>query len=282
MLERIAGTAAAIKRDLARKYAGSAHIQEAIPSVSSGRFPVGERRLRMLHDFAENNPIYFNSFEQDLAGVPCTVYEGDINEYWLGSIKHGSSCQPFYPTWIISAFVLAAVADGMGLREIVDIGSGDGRIAFCGGVMGMRPHSIEVDGALVGLQETICRGTGQDVNPECRDALEYDYSGLRLTRPALVVGGLPQMGGEILAAGVADGVAGSVPSPAADACLVLAGTHSRGRPAAGGPGPDPDEAGGWGAFVKGRGLRVVRTVCLPTVWTFDQRVDTPYVYARFR
>ena len=86
-----------IKRDFAKNYSGSAHIQEVIPSQISDDFPIDKNHLEQLHNFAEKNPIYFNSFEEDILGIPCMVYEGDINDYWLNSIKHGSSCQPFYP-----------------------------------------------------------------------------------------------------------------------------------------------------------------------------------------
>ena len=95
-----------IKRDFAKNYSGSAHIQEVIPSQTSDDFSIDENHLKQLHAFAEKNPIYFNSFEEDILGISCMVYEGDINDYWLNSIKHGSSCQPFYPTWIMSALSL--------------------------------------------------------------------------------------------------------------------------------------------------------------------------------
>ncbi len=70
--------------------------------------------------------------KEKINDILCTIYEGDINQYWLNSIKHGSSCQPFYPTWIMSAYIMASIANHLDYKELVDIGSGDGRIAFCG------------------------------------------------------------------------------------------------------------------------------------------------------
>jgi len=67
-----------IKQDFAKNYAGSAHIQEVIPSYVSEQFQLDADHLQMLHDFAQKNPIYFNSFEQKIAGIPCIVYEGEL------------------------------------------------------------------------------------------------------------------------------------------------------------------------------------------------------------
>ena len=191
-----------IKRDFAKNYSGSAHIQEVIPSQISDDFPIDKNHLKQLHNFAEKNPIYFNSFEEDILGIPCMVYEGDINDYWLNSIKHGSSCQPFYPTWIMSAYVMALIAKKMNFSELVDIGSGDGRIAFCGKILDFTSYSIEIDDTLVELQNTISTQTNQNFNPKCEDALEFDYSKLNLKNPAFFIGGLPQMGGEFLATSI--------------------------------------------------------------------------------
>lgn len=279
MLETIVQTAVAIKRNLAKEYRGNAHIQEALPSDASDMFPIDGQQLRALHNFAKKNPIYFNSFEQELAGVACTIYEGDINEYWLNSIKHGSSCQSFYPTWIVSAFVLAKIVQEAGFREVVDIGSGDGRIAFCGKVLGMRAHSIEVDDVLVELQRAICDETGHDIRPQCHDAINYDYSQLHLTHPVLLVGALPQMGGDVLAEGVIGRMAGVLQSTAEEVGMVLAGMHSKRELLV---GHGNDQTGGWDAFIQKHGLRKTRTVSLPTVWTFDQQVETPYTCTMLR
>ena len=102
MLDEFVQNLIKIKQNFAKNYSGSAHIQEVIPSQVSNEFPMDASHLKQLHEFAEKNPIYLNSFEQNILGIPCVVYEGDINDYWLNSIKHGSSCQPFYPTWIMS------------------------------------------------------------------------------------------------------------------------------------------------------------------------------------
>ncbi len=270
----LAGELVEIKRCFARDYTGHAHIQEAIPSPVSEKFQSHSGYLAQLHDFAIKNPIYLNHYTASINGTCCTVYEGDINQYWLNSIKHGSSCQPFYPTWIMSAYVLANTAKEMGYTELVDIGSGDGRIAFCGTILGQTAHSIEIDDVLAGLQDTICQSTKQNFHPECMDALEFDYSRLRLVRPVFFIGGLPQMGGDILAAGIIDRIK-SIPDLKENTCIVFAGTNAR-RELSG-----DLQDGGWSSLISRYNLKVLNTVSLPTIWTFDQAAETPYIYTTF-
>ena len=275
MLDDLVVNLIRIKQDFAKHYTGSAHIQEIIPSHASHSFPIDENHLKQLHTFAEKNPIYFNSFEEIISGVSCIVYEGDINDYWLNSIKHGSSCQPFYPTWIMSAYVMASIAKELGYSELVDIGSGDGRIAFCGKILGFNSHSIEIDDVLVGLQDTICTQTNQNFNPKCADALEFDYSELNLKTPVFFIGGLPQMGGDLLAASIIEKI-NSIANLKTSTGVVFAGTHTQ-RQLSGNL-----SNGGWSTLIEKHQLNVIDTVSLPTVWTFDQLVETPYIFTKFQ
>ena len=121
------------------------------------------------------------------------MYEGDINKYWLNSIQHDSSHAPFSPTWIMSGYLISLFAKQNGYSEIIDVGSGDGRIAYCGGILGMESYSIELDDLLVDLQKSLT--TNVNFNPNCFDATQFDYSSLNLSRPLFFIGGLAQMGG---------------------------------------------------------------------------------------
>ena len=264
-----------IKRDFAKNYSGNAHIQEVIPSQISDDFPIDKNHLKQLHNFAEKNPIYFNSFEEDILGIRCMVYEGDINDYWLNSIKHGSSCQPFYPTWIMSAYVMALIAKKMNFSELVDIGSGDGRIAFCGKILDFTSYSIEIDDTLVELQNTISTQTNQNFNPKCEDALEFDYSILNLKNPAFFIGGLPQMGGEFLATSIIEKINNKI-NLKKNTGIIFAGTNTK-RQLSGNLSD-----GGWSSLIQTHQLDVINTVSLPTVWTFDQLVETPYIFTKFK
>ena len=273
MLEQIAKNLVMLKQEFAQSYDGHSHIQEFIPISASELFPINNKHLESLHAFAVKNPIYHNVYEQKIAGILCKVYEGDINEYWLNSIKHGSSCQPFYPTWILSAYIAVLIAKNSGYTELVDIGSGDGRIAYCAKILDLQPTSIEIDDVLVELQNTILTATKINFNPICADAFEFDYSSLNLTHPVFFIGGLPQMGGDILAANIIEKISNT--DLQKNTCIVFAGTHSK-RQLSG-----SQSEGGWSSLIDKCSLKVIQTAILPTIWTFDQLEDTPYIYAEF-
>lgn len=273
MLDQIAKNLVMLKQEFAQIYAGHSHIQELIPISTSESFPINDNHLELLHNFAAKNPIYHNSYEQKIAGILCKVYEGDINEYWLNSIKHSSSCQPFYPTWILSAYIAASTAKSFDYKELVDIGSGDGRIAYCAKILDLQTASIEIDDVLVELQNDILTATKVNFNPICADAIEFDYSSLNLTRPVFFIGGLPQMGGDVLATNIIEKISST--NLKKNTCIVFAGTNSK-RQLSG-----SQSEGGWSSLIDKHGLKVIKTVTLPTIWTFDQLVDTPYIYTKF-
>ena len=199
MIEELAKNLVNIKKEFAKRYDGKSQIQEVIPISKSEMFPIKQQDLELLHQFATKNPIYYNSYEKTVGKTLCIVYEGDINKYWLNSIKHDTSCQPFSPTWIMSAYVGVLIAKDLGYQEVIDIGSGDGRIAFCAKVLDLESYSIEIDDMLVDLQKLL---TILDFHPYCSDAITFDYSSLNLTRPVFFIGGIAQMGGTALASGV--------------------------------------------------------------------------------
>lgn len=273
MFDQIEKKLAKLKQEFAKTYNGNSHIQELIPISTSKDFPIDNNHLEYLHNFALKNPIYHNSYEQNILGISTRVYEGDINEYWLNSIKHGSSCQPFYPTWIFSAYITTLIAKNFNFKELVDIGSGDGRIAYCAKFLGLQTTSIEIDDVLVELQNTISTATKVDFNSICADAVEFDYSSLKLTNPVFFIGGLPQMGGDVLAASIIEKI--SLTSLKNNAGIVFAGTHSKRQLS------NNQSHGGWSSLIDKHGLKVIKTISLPTIWTFDQNVDTPYIYTKF-
>jgi len=273
MLEQIAKNLVMLKQEFTQLYHGHSHIQELIPISTSESFPINDDHLELLHNFAAKNPIFHNSYEQKIGCILCKVYEGDINEYWLNSIKHGSSCQPFYPTWILSAYIAASIAKSFDYKELVDIGSGDGRIAYCAKILDLQATSIEIDDVLVELQNNILATTKINFNPICTDAIEFDYSLLNLIRPVFFIGGLPQMGGDVLATNIIEKISST--SLKKNTCIVFAGTHSKRQLS------NNQSEGGWSSLIDKHGLKVIKTVSLPTIWTFDQLDDTPYIYTKF-
>ena len=268
MIETMAKDLIKLKKSFTETYSGNSQIQEFIPRLNSDTFPVEQSHLELLHQFAKKNPIYYNSLEETIGNVSCTVYEGDFNRYWLNSIQHGSSNAPFSPTWIFSAYLAVLGAKNLGYEEIIDIGSGDGRIAFCANVLGLESYSIEIDGSLVDLQNHLTPIL--DFHPYCADATLFDYSSLNLNRPVFFLGGLAQMGGSRLASGVIDKIN---PAVLKNSGWVFAGTYSQKYPS------DPKNHGGWGTLLEQNRLKPIQTIVLPTAWTFNEKEDTPYIFA---
>ncbi|HUT05235.1 MAG TPA: hypothetical protein VMW74_00895 [Nitrosopumilaceae archaeon] len=278
MIEDIAKNFTALKQEFSNVYSGNSHIQEIIPLSKSDKFPLDEKDLEMLHSFVEKNPIYYNSYEQIISQIPCKVYEGDINQYWLNSISHGSSYQPFYPTWVLSAYLISLEAKNLDYKEVLDIGSGDGRIAYCAKILGLETYSIEVDESLVDLQKLLTFATKIDFNPICADAVEFDYSDLNLKHPVFFIGGLAQMGGDILASSIIEKL-NAITNLKKNIGMTFAGTYSRKYF----PGTQSENMseGGWKSIIDKNNLKVIKTITLPTVWTFDQPIDTPYIFTKF-
>jgi len=259
-----------LKKEFVNVYAGNSQIQELIPKSKSELFPIEESHLNLLHRFATKNPIYYNSFEKKIGSVDCIVYEGDINKYWLNSIQHDSSKAPFSPTWIMSGYVGALFAKEMGYSEIIDIGSGDGRIAYCAKILDLSSCSIEIDNLLVDLQISLT--TLLNFNPFCSDATVFDYSSLNLSHPMFFIGGLAQMGGTFLATGVLNKI-NSISNLKQKTGWVFAGTLSNKYM------PDPKNEAGWGTLIENNHLKSVQTISLPAAWTFHESDDVMYIFA---
>lgn len=271
MIENLAKNLVSLKQEFSHVYDGTSHIQEVMPVSTSEIFPIDDDILDSLHLFAKKNPIYYNSYEQSISGVSCIVYEGDINKYWLNSIQQSSSCAPFSPTWILSAYVSSLMAKNLEYKQVIDIGSGDGRIAYCSKILGLHSYSIEIDDMLVNLQNSISESTGVIFNPICHDALSFDYVSLNLESPTFFIGGLAQMGGTALASGVLEKITQSSLLKE-NVGMVLVGTSSQKYPA------DPMGHYGWGTLIDKYSLNITKNLTLPTVWTFKETNDTHYIF----
>jgi len=261
-----------LKSDFIRSYKKEGYLREILPLSQSNTLKISDGMLKSLHKFAESNPIYFNSHDIEFSGLVCRVYEGDINEYWLGCKKHDTSYQPFYPTWILSALALAYGAKSLGYRELVDIGSGDGRISYCAKLLGMESYGIEIDHDLAELQQSISNITNIMCNAIRADATCFDYGTLNLSKPIFLISGLPEMG-EMLANSVIKQVK-TIGTLKHVAGFNFMGSHvmkSLTR---------DHTSWGWGKVINEFDLEMIDIVTLPTHWTTDQLIDTPYVYAR--
>ncbi|HEX2557393.1 MAG TPA: hypothetical protein VHK86_03650, partial [Nitrososphaera sp.] len=173
-----------------------------------------------------------------------------------------------------SAFALVLAAKSLGYRELVDVGSGDGRIAYCAKLLNMESYGIEIDPDLVQLQHVISTVTGVKYGTIRSDATRFDYRTLKLSRPMFFISGLPEMG-EMLANSVIEQVS-SIENLKRQAGFNFMGSHVM-------KSFSRDHTGwGWGNIIASFDLELAGTFTLPTHWTTDEVVDTAYVYTRCR
>ena len=271
MINDIAKNLVELKQEFVNVYDGNSQIQEFIPKSTSKLFPIEQSHLDLLHEFTTKNPIYYNSFEKKIGSVDCIVYEGDINKYWLNSIQHGSSKAPFSPTWIMSGYIGVLFAKQLGYSEVIDIGSGDGRIAYCAKILDLESYSIEIDDMLVDLQNLLT--STLNFHPYCADAIAFDYSSLNLLQPIFFIGGLAQMGGIFLATGVLDKI-NSISNLKQNSGWVFAGTLSPKYT------QDPKNEAGWGTLIEKNNLKSIQNVSLPAAWTIHESDDVQYIFAK--
>jgi hypothetical protein len=105
--------------------------------------------------------------------------------------------------------------------------------------------------------------------------LEFEYSKLNLQNPVFFIGGLAQMGGDILATSIIKKI-NSITNLKNNTGIVFAGSDTK-RQLSGNL-----SEGGWSSLIEENKLSVIETVSLPTVWTFDQNVETPYIFTKFK
>ena len=261
-----------MKDELVKLYTGKSHIQEILPRYKTDFLPIDETHLSLLHQFMENNPIYYDRIDVEMCGIECRIFEGDLNQFWIDSIKHDTSYAPFYPTWMLSAYFLALESKNIGLSELIDVGSGDGRIAFCGKILGLASNSIEIDEQLSNLQSTIMEKTSFDFRITNYDATLVDYNKLNLKNPIFFIGGLPE-NGEMLAESIIKNILNSSVLQKTS-CFALTGSLAKRK-------FDKEQLDfGWGATIRKFNLRTIKVINLPTYWTMDQPFTTPYIFTK--
>ena len=271
MNETLSKTIIMLKTEFVKRNKDGSHIHEIIPTLPES-LSIDEHELKMLHKFAESNSIYSDSYEMEILDTICKVYQGDVNNYWLDSIKHDTSYSPFYPIWILSAYALSLESKSLGAKQIIDIGSGDGRIAYCAKVAGLQSYAIEIDENLVSLENKISSNTGVDFQPMVADAIQFDYTSLELSQPIFFIPGLPEVG-EMLANNVIPKIT-SILGLKMNPIFVFTGSHIMRKDSR------DKSKWGWGKVIDHYNLEVIKIVTLPTYWTLDQHVDTPFIFTR--
>ena len=261
-----------LKEEFVKNYTGKSHTYEIVPNNKTDFLPINDKHLSLLHRFLEKNPIYTNSFEGKFCGISCRVFEGDLSQFWINSIKHDTSYAPFYPTWMLSAYSLALESKKFGFSELVDIGSGDGRIAFCGAIVNMKSYSIEIDEQLSILQNNIKANTSVIFDIINKDATKIDFGAISLNSPVFFIGGLPE-NGEMLAEFIIKNTL-ELSNLVRTSCFVLTGTLEERKFSI------KRTNYGWGSIIEKFKLKITRIETLPTYWTMSQKLDTPYLFTK--
>lgn len=262
-----------LKNEYLEKIQSYNHIREFLPDPTHQDL-FETTYLEKLHTFFKLNKIYYKSENLVLGNIPCVSYEGDINQFWLSSKKYDTNYQPFLPTWVLSALVMVQVAKDLGFKNIIDIGSGDGRLLYCGSVIGLNSVGVEIDKDLCDLQTKI----SDDSNVKFRiingDSNSLDYSQWAVENTLIFISALPESG-EMISYGIINQVKKYV-DKLHNVGITLMGSNTYRRYSR------DKSMWGWGKFMKDYELKLVECLSLPTSWTLDEKNETPYLFTIFK
>lgn len=245
------------------------HVREFIP-VANHQNLFDKRLLKKLHSFFKYNKIYYKQQGLTLSDIPCISYEGNVNQFWVSSKKYETIYQPFLPTWVLSALVMILVAKDFGFENIIDIGSGDGRLIFCGSILGLNSTGIEIDKDLCKLQNKISNSCNVKYKVINSDSNSIDYSQFKLENTIIFISALPDSG-EIFSYGLLNHLK-KHRAKLHNVGVTLMGSHSY-------RGHSRDKTKwGWGKFIDDSGLKILKCISLPSSWTLDEKKETPYLF----
>jgi hypothetical protein len=248
------------------------HIREFVP-VANHQNLFDKGLLEKLHTFFKYNKIYYKQQDVTLSNIPCISYEGGVNQFWASSKKYETLYQPFLPTWGLSALVLTLVAKGLGFENIIDIGSGDGRLIFCGTILGLNSVGVEIDKDLCDLQNKISNFSNVKYEVINGDSNSIDYSQFKLENTNIFISALPDSG-EILSYSILNHLK-EYKAKLHNVGITLMGNrayrYSRDK-----------SKYGWGKFMDDSGLKIVKCINLPSSWTLDEKKETPYLFTLYK
>jgi hypothetical protein len=271
MFEKILINFLETKRKYIQNFKPANIIAEIIPTEVTDLFPIDKQILAKLHQFVSNNPIYFKRTNILINNINFISYEGDVNDFFLSSKKYDTNYQPFYPTWMLSAFLLCLKAKELGFTEIIDIGAGDGRISYCGSLLNLRSIGIELDSSLSELQNDLCKKTNINFEIVNRDASTFDFAKLNLSKPLFFVSGLPEMG-EMF---VDNLINTTLKNNFLSFGVVFLGSINNKRKFV-----KDDTLYGWGEIIKRNNLKIIKEINLPTHWTNDNNSESKYLITK--
>lgn len=248
-------------------------IREFVP-VPNKQNMIDKSHLEKLHTFFKLNSIYYKEQAVTLSDIPCTSYEGDVNQFWLSSKKYDTNYQPFLPTWGLSALVMCLVVKNLGFQNILDIGSGDGRLLYCGSILGLDSAGVEIDKDLCELQNEISTCSNVKYNVIHDDSNSIDYSQFNLENTMIFISALPELG-EMIANGVLNQLK-MYRGKLHNVGITLMGSHTYRKYSR------DKSMYGWGKFIADSELKVLASLSLPSSWTLDEKKETPYIFTHLK
>ena len=262
-----------LKNEYLEKIHSYNHIREFLPDTSNHDL-FDKSHLEKLHTFFKLNKIYYKQESLVLGNIPCISYEGDINQFWLSSKKYDTNYQPFLPTWVLSALVMVLVAKDLGFENIIDVGSGDGRLLYCGSIIGLNSIGVEIDKDLCDLQTKISDNSNVKFRVINGDSNSIDYSQLALENTMLFVSALPESG-EMISYEITNQFKKYM-DKLQNVGITLMGSHTYRKYSR------DKSMWGWGKFIDDCELKLVECLSLPTSWTLDEKKETPYLFTLFK
>lgn len=262
-----------LKNEYLEKINSYNHIREFLPEPCH-QFPLNKSLLEKLHTFFKINKIYYKKESFVLRNIPCISYEGDINQFWLSSKKYDTNYQPFLPTWVLSSLVMVQVAKDLGFKNIIDIGSGDGRLLYCGGVIGLTSVGVEIDRDLCELQMMISNNSNVKFEVINSDSNSIDYSQYACDNTMIFISALPESG-EMMSFGIIEQFKKYV-DKLNNVGITLMGSNTYRKYSR------DKSMWGWGKFIAEHDLKLLECLSLPTSWTLDERKETPYLFTLFK
>ena len=270
MFEKILNNLLETKRAYIQNFKPTNIIAEILPNEYCDFFPIDKQILSKLHQFVSNNPIYFKKTKISINNLNFISYEGDVNEFYLSSKKYDTNYQPFYPTWMLSAFLLCLKSKELGFTEIIDIGAGDGRICYCGSLLKLKSIGIELDTNLTELQNNLSKKTNINFEIVNEDASSFDFVKLNLSKPIFFVSGLPEMG-EMF---VDNLIHTTIQSKFLSFGIVFLGSINERKFV------KDNSLYGWGEIIKKNNIKIIQEINLPSHWTNDNNSESKYLITK--
>ena len=166
------------------------------------------------------------------------------------------------------------VAKDLGFENIIDIGSGDGRLIFCGSILGLNSIGVEIDKDLCDLQNEISLSSNVKYKVINGDSNSIDYTQFELENAVIFISALPELG-EMISYGMLNQFKKNNVN-LRNVGITLMGSHTYRRYSR------DKSMWGWGKFLDDSGLKLVKCISLPSSWTLDEKRETPYLFTLFK